>query len=332
MDAAQVLAHLDTRGLSLGQDPRVTPLTGGVSAAVHLVESGPDRWVVKQSLAELRVASEWRATTRRALTEAAALRLAGTITPTHVPELLDVDGAHETLVMSAAPAEALDWRSSLLSGASDDDAVIAVARELGRILGAWHEATWRDRDVQGRFADYEAFEQLRLTPFHRAVQAAHPRLVGPLSACIDDLETGRECLVHGDFSPKNVLVGPDLLWVLDFEVAHFGAATFDLAFLGHHLALKAFVGPHAHDVLAAAFAEFLASYQAELASSPCIERLGWHLAALMLARVDGVSPASYVSDRHARAIRAAATEILSGDDASATGAWDVVRRSAEAGR
>lgn len=329
MDTAQVLAHLTARGLSLGQDPRITPLNGGVSAAVHLAESGTRRWVVKQALAELRVSSPWRATTRRALTEAAALRLAGMITPANVPTLLDVDEASETLVMTAAPGHAVDWRSSLLSGADDHDTVIAIAGQLGRILAAWHAATWRDRDVEGRFDDYEAFEQLRLAPFHRAVRQAHPRLADPLNTCIDDLETGRECLVHGDFSPKNVLVGPDLLWVLDFEVAHYGAAAFDLAFLGHHLALKAIAGPYPPDVLAAAFAEFLARYQAELACAPRIERLGWHVAALMLARVDGVSPAGYLSDLHGQAIRGAATEILSGEDASVTAAWDIVRRTAE---
>ena len=36
--------------------------------------------------------------------------------------------------------------------------------------------------------------------------------------------------MHGDYAPKNILLGPDGAWVLDAEVAHYGHPVFDLAF------------------------------------------------------------------------------------------------------
>jgi tRNA A-37 threonylcarbamoyl transferase component Bud32 len=328
MDTNEVRAHLSRRGMTPEPAPRVTTLTGGVSAAVQLVESGDNRWVVKQALPQLLVAAEWRATPRRALTEAAALRLVGEITPANVPVLLDVDEDHYVLVMTAAPKETVDWRSSLLNGDGDAESVTLIAHGLGRVLGAWHRATWQRDDVARQFDDDAVFDQLRLTPFHRTVHGLHPQLSSSLSTCIDELETVRECLVHGDFSPKNVLVGPDLLWVIDFEVARFGAAVFDLAFLGHHLALKAIVGPHPADLLAASYVEFTAGYRTQMDHSPRLDHLGWHIAALMLARVDGISPAGYLSARDAAVVRSAAMDILSSRDSSAAAAWDVVVRTA----
>jgi len=44
--------------------------------------------------------------------------------------------------------------------------------------------------------------------------------------------------VHGDVSPKNILVGPKGPVLLDAECAWFGEPAFDLAFCLNHLLLK----------------------------------------------------------------------------------------------
>jgi aminoglycoside phosphotransferase (APT) family kinase protein len=41
------------------------------------------------------------------------------------------------------------------------------------------------------------------------------------------LENTRECLVHGDYSPKNMLIGKGRLVLLDCEVAWDGDPAFD---------------------------------------------------------------------------------------------------------
>jgi hypothetical protein len=72
-----------------------------------------------------------------------------------------------------------------------------------------------------------------------------PSLERAVGEYVEEMLDTRRCLVHGDFSPKNVLCGGEELWVLDFEVAHVGDPVFDLAFMLNHLMLKAIHRPAA---------------------------------------------------------------------------------------
>ncbi|GIF45721.1 phosphotransferase family enzyme [Asanoa ferruginea] len=298
--------HLRGRGVIPGGGT-ATLLTGGVSGVVVLVSGGDRRLVVKQALDRLSVATEWLAKPERLLTEAAALALLHEITPAHTPELVDVDPAALVLTMTAAPPGWQPWKTVLLDEPPSGARFAAVASALGRLLSAWHQQTWGDPVVAERFADYEAFEQLRVAPFHRVIRDRHPALTPAIDACITDLTTARDCLVHGDFSPKNVLVAPDgPLWVLDFEVAHVGAAVFDLAFLQCHLLLKAIHRPAAAPALRAAATAFQTGYGPTTST-----RLGWHTACLLLARVDGKSPATYLTPAGRDRVRALAVHALS---------------------
>lgn len=334
-DAQRVTEYLRGRGFfeRLIAPPSLTPLTGGVSGETILVESTTERVVVKRALGKLRVTGDWTAKPERAVTEAAALRLLHALTPGHAPTLLDADPETNTLVIGAAPADWVAWKDVLLGAVPDPTAgPVYVAGELGAVLGQWHRDTWHDARVAAEFNDYEAFDQLRVSPFHRTVAAAHPALAGTVNNCADELLSRRDCLVHGDFSPKNVLVGGDGFFVLDFEVAHFGAAVFDLAFMSCHLALKAMHMPHRAAAFAAAAAAFLSAYQAVPGGQASLDltasRLGWHTACLILARVDGLSPATYLAAETAKQVRAVALKTLASTDASADALWDLVTSAA----
>ena len=93
----------------------------------------------------------------------------------------------------------------------------------------------------------ESFEAQRVDPYLRTIQRRHPdardrdRRIHRSAARDDDV-----CVVHGDYSPKNVLVGRrTALWVIDWEVAHRGDPAFDVAFLLNHLLLKSIHRPQA---------------------------------------------------------------------------------------
>lgn len=322
--AGSLVEYLRSRGQLA--EPEVTVLTGGVSGETFLVETAPSRIVVKRALSRLRVAGEWTAKRERAMTEARAIELLHSLTPGHTPELRDVDPLHHSFVMTAAPAGWPVWKSVLLGDVPGPDAT-ETAGALGALLGTWHARTWHDRHVAGRFDDYEAFEQLRIGPFHRTVAAAHPAVGARVDACARELLTRRDCLVHGDFSPKNVLAGSNGLMVLDFEVAHFGAAVFDLAFLQCHLVLKALHMPARAAELAGAARRFTESH--ERACPHPVRRIGWHTACQLLARVDGLSPAGYLSLATSEAVRRLALGLLAADDPPAAEVWD---RVAEATR
>lgn len=322
-----VIGYLTQRGIEMGENCQVTAMVGGVSGTVLLVESDRMRIVVKQALDQLLVDDPWFAKPERALTEAAALSALHALTDHYVPELIDFDEVQCALVMTAAPANWQPWKSDLLTEDIDLADTCATGRTLGSVLGTWHRATAGDEATALRFDDYEAFEQLRVHPFHRTILTRHPPLAGAIEACIADLTQRRECLVHGDFSPKNILVDPQLpeqLWVLDLEVAHYGAAVFDLAFLYCHLLLKAVHRPRYATALSQAAAAFLTAYTAEV-GSPAAEqatrRLGWHTACLLLARVDGTSLAGYLTDPDRKRVRDLATAVLDTPDRPIADIW-----------
>lgn len=287
-------AYLVSRGLlGPGEPSDVVELRGGVSSVVLSVSTPAGPMVVKQALARLRVDDDWRAKRERAVTEAAALRLSASLTPGLVPEVLDADPETCALVLAHAPTTWRPWKDLLLAGTADPD----VASRLGSALASWHRGTLADDAVRRRFADHEAFEQLRIDPYYRTIQRRHPDVADAVGVLVDLMLSRRRCLVHGDFSPKNVLVGPDGLWVVDWEVAHHGDPSFDIAFMLNHLLLKALHNPRRRARYERCSDAFVGTYDAEVDDSlrERVEYLLGHVGCLMLARVDGKSPAEYLS-------------------------------------
>lgn len=305
LDVSTVAEYLRSRGLvGRGDHVEVRALGGGVSNVVLAVDAPGRRLVLKQSLPRLRVADEWLAPRERVLSEAAALELAGRLVPGSVPQVLDRDPARHAIVLEHAPEGWRDWKGRLLAGVID----VSVARRLGELAGRWHRVTRRGRDLPPSLAGdeaLEAFEALRLEPYYRTTARRAPEVADALLRFAERLRQQRTCLVHGDLSPKNVLVpehpaeDPGMLWVIDFEVAHYGDPVFDVAFLLNHLLLKSLHRPADRYGYDAAAAAFLAAYTEQLDGTG---RSDWayvfgQLGCLLLARVRGKSPAEYLDDR-----------------------------------
>ena len=72
--------------------------------------------------------------------------------------------------------------------------------------------------------------------------AAHADLADGAARSPADRDHGA-ALVHGDVSPKNILIGPNGPVFLDAECAWFGDPAFDLAFCLNHLLLKCLWSP-----------------------------------------------------------------------------------------
>ncbi|MBK5293935.1 MAG: aminoglycoside phosphotransferase family protein [Acidobacteriia bacterium] len=272
----------------------VEPLGGGVSNRVLLVRTPQTRFVVKQSLGQLRVEEEWFADRSRIHRESAAMAaLAPHLPPNSVPAVLFEDNENCIYAMEAAPASAADWKSQLLSGRTD----VKVARKAAGIHAAMIDASWCSEAWDGQFGDQTCFGQLRLDPYYRFAASKHPRLADVFAQCIQACQTRRQSLVHGDFSPKNLLVWEGQVMVIDFEVIHYGDPSFDAAFLLNHLLLKAVHRPHQ----ATEFAELASVYWRALRDAfpgSQDEFEYWtirHLGCLHLARVDGKSPAEYLT-------------------------------------
>jgi len=310
--------YLARRGLISSPVVRAVRLAGGVSNIVLAVRHGDREFLVKQSLARLAVDDEWLAPTDRIITEAEAMVTLAGITPDHVPRVYDQDAEHHTIVLQLAPPGWSDWKSALMAGRVDK----SVAGALGGILGTWHRRTLHADDLGTRLESFEAFELLRIDPYYRTVGMRLPRVANAMEELIRRMAATRVCLVHGDFSPKNILVAPDhgtrletgqaplSPWVIDFEVAHRGDPAFDIAFMCTHLLLKSLAMPASGPSLDACLREFITQYNTEAAASkpnhPTSLRMDWtyicqHIGALLLARVMGKSPVEYLTAKAKRA-------------------------------
>ncbi|MBW3560966.1 MAG: phosphotransferase [Actinobacteria bacterium] len=279
--------------MTAAQNLRVRELGGGVSNVVLAATGDGLDAVVKQSLPRLRVADEWWAKRERVLTEGAAIELTRELTPDEVPPLLDLDERSCVITIARAPGGWRTWKQHLLAGDADP----AVAGRLGDVLATWHAATDR-ADLAPIFDDAVAFEQLRVDPYYRTVMRRTPQLTDAMEPYVERMLSTRRCLVHGDYSPKNVLVGDGRLWVIDFEVAHLGDPAFDVAFMLNHLVLKAIHRPGDAAAFARCAGTFWAAYHARVGdgwAGPARYVLG-QLGCLLVARVDGKSPVEYLTE------------------------------------
>jgi 5-methylthioribose kinase len=293
----EVLGFLARQGLAeAGTRVTVTPLAGGVSSDIVRVEL-PDRTIcVKRARAELKVSGRWTADVGRNAHEVAWLRVAGRIVPGAVPGVLAADPVANVFAMPYFdPARYPVWKSQLLAS----DVRPATARAVAVAVATIHAATADDPALAAEFAWDADFAALRLDPYLRATAAAHPSLASRLLALAERTAHTRRALVHGDVSPKNVLVGPDGPVLLDAECAWYGDPAFDAAFCLNHLLLKCLVNPGCTADYLGAFAAFVDEYARRASWEPWPEleqRIASLLPALMLARVDGLSPVEYLRD------------------------------------
>lgn len=261
-----------------------------------MVASADGPVVVKRALPRLRTVADWRSDPSRSSVEARCLSLlADLLEPGCVPRVLWVDEARHCFAMEKLPDELIPWKARLLACEVDD----ATAARVGAVLGQMHARTHGRADIAADFDDRRFLFELRIRPFHERVAQRHPDLASAIQQVVHDMLVDRRCLVHGDYSPKNLLTRASRVVVLDCEVAHWGDPRFDIGFCLGHLLLKIVRGGCPAD-LAAAAKVFLSAYAAE--GLPVFDaRLAQATGCVVMARIDGDSPVDYLEPPARRA-------------------------------
>lgn len=283
-------------------------LGGGVSNLVVKVEtSNGGTFVVKSSLPKLRVNEDWFADRSRIVREVACLRvIAKYVGQEFVPKVLREDPANYACALECAPDNTLTWKKDLLEGRIDPRITEIVALFLTRFHGKTHE----NEEVRREFEDQSNFIQLRINPYIVRILERYADLKEPLDEIIAGLLSEKLCLVHGDFSPKNILLLPDgRVWMIDCEVAHYGNPAFDVAFCANHLLLKAIhLSSLSHLEEARRFwVDYWRDSQWSGQEQFTVKVLG----SLLLARVDGKSPAEYLTEKDREKVRKLSREFVS---------------------
>jgi len=306
-------AMFASAGIAVAGPLRVEPLTGGVSSDIVRVTLADGRaFCAKRALAQLKVAATWEAPLERNHYEIAWLRRAGSIVPGAVPEVIAEDREHGIALLEyLPPADYTLWKADLLAGRADPEVPVRVSDALGRI----HAATLNDATAAAEFPTDHLIDALRFDPYLRSIAARHPDLANSILGTMERSRGTHLALVHGDVSPKNILVsvrdGHPV--ILDAECAWYGDPAFDAAFCLNHLVLKSIHLPALGPALigqAGAFmrtwlAHFPPALQAEIEA-----RTAALLACLMLARIDGKSPVEYLSATGRQTVRDIAIPLI----------------------
>lgn len=282
-------------------------LSGGVSCDTAKVTwNGGSGAVVKRALAQLRVPGQWEADVDRILAEADAIELFSALTPENVPKLISHSESDLAIAIELAPREMADWRFAMLDGQVEPE----VGSTLGKVLATWHNKT-RGVQLPPRITNgKKRLFDLRAGAFYGGMAKSWPEFSPLITSLSEELMESRECAVHGDFSPKNVLHGKSGTWVLDFEVTHQGAPVFDLAYMSAHLNLKAIKLESKRDLVARTLRDFIESYQSAGGIVP--KNIASHAGVITAVRVAGISQVTYLDDAQKSRAVSRARDLLEG--------------------
>lgn len=290
-------------------------LSGGVSSDIWRVDTADASYCTKRALPRLKVKALWEAPTARNAEEVRWLRTVRPWIGEKAAEVIAADEQRGIAVLAwYDPQRWRNWKAELLNGRVN----IEIAAQLGHLLGTIARRAAEQPELARGFDNRTLFEALRIDPFFRHLLPRYPAV----AELISELEQRGSTLIHGDFSPKNILVddGGDVR-VLDAECATWGRAGFDPGYLLAHLLLK--LEHTGNRALLSAAKRFWRCYLMEtrlthkpqthpLLKEQNLDRQVYlTLAGMLLARVDGKSPVDYLTDAQRRSVRARALSLLS---------------------
>ena len=323
LDAENAAGYLRSQGLLEPDAPASAEvLGGGISNVLVKVITPDDCLVVKQSLPKLRVDEDWFADRERIFREWECIDTLSPILPSGtIPEVRHRDRENFLFVMSCAPSEGVNWKEQLLNEETDP----VVAEKVGAALGTMHSTTANAAAVRSVFLDDRAFVQLRIDPYHRAAARANSDVAAVIHREAERMLAAKIALVHGDYSPKNVIVMGQEIFLVDFEVVHYGNPVFDLAFMFNHLLLKSMHNRHIKARYLELTEAFWRGYRAKAVESGWARSTAPQVGCLMLARIDGKSPAEYIVDPAAKDLaRRVAKKLLTGGVSTLDGMLQLV--------
>ncbi|HTL28089.1 MAG TPA: phosphotransferase, partial [Tepidisphaeraceae bacterium] len=167
-----------------------------------------------------------------------------------------------------------------------------------KLLACIHRSVIGRRiQLDPEFSDTSFFESLRLEPYYLYTAEQVPEAATFIRKLADETRSRHITLVHGDYSPKNILVHNNQLILLDHEVIHYGDPAFDVGFAMTHLLSKAHHLPAHRERFKTAAKQFWKVYEASLPKFPVVSSESaaiQHTLACLLARVAGRSPLEYL--------------------------------------
>ena len=294
-----------------GDIGEIRALLGGISSDIATVELAGRKLCVKAALEQLKVPQIWKVPVSRNLAEYRWYEFAAGIVPNSAPALFGHSETENGFAMEyLAGKNTYCWKDALLSGAGISGEAIGVAKALGRL----HAASSELGPAWTGFQNRDVFDAIRLDPYLRFTATKYSDLSEGLIEQANNLYAATKTLVHGDVSPKNILIHNGQPVLLDAECATVGDPCFDTAFCLNHLVLKSVHLPDNAGQLLESARAFWMEYRNHVTwedHADIEQRTARLLPAMMLARIDGKSPVEYLSEPARQRVRSVSIALLS---------------------
>lgn len=293
-------------------NPTIESLSGGVSALVFKITTPNQTFILKQACKQLRVKDLWLSDPARIEREFIFLSAFKSLAQnSYLTEPLWHDNQNHVLAMSLAPAPATAWKTDLLGKIADP----VRAMQAADLLAAIHNKGGSLKKTFPGLLDKTIFQQLRIEPFYERLALQFPEYSVKINSLRNALLEGNATLCHGDFSPKNLLLHPNGITLVDHETAHFGDFTMDLGLFLAHLVLKCIYAKSNRSSYAELIRSFINAYQNHAGKCDLNlqqSALG-HLGVVLLTRVSGTSQVDYLDETQKQEARMLAQTLLKGD-------------------
>lgn len=294
---------------SIGYSSR--KITDGVSSDIwHVKTQNKKEFCIKRALGKLAVKEDWFAPVDRNNFEAMYFNYCNRFSPDCFPNILGHDKKNYILAMEwFNEIDHKIWKSKLLKKKVD----LLDAKNISTLLSRKHKFFFNKNFFKKKFENDKTFFAIRIEPYIIFTSKKYPDYKKDFIDVAQSLVDNKKTLIHGDFSPKNILIKSNNPIILDAETACWGDPVFDLAFCNNHLLLKSFLPNYpGKDYIKMSY-EFINNYISNISwedKSSFIERFIKILPLLLLARIDGKSPVEYFSQKEQRHTRDLAKYIL----------------------
>ncbi len=270
-------------------------LTGGVSSEVYHVKTIKNNYCIKRSLKRLLVKKKWIANTNRIKFEYLWLKHCQNILKRNIPNTYEFNNKKKYIVMEYLKTSQYKTLKQLYFNKIIN---INTIRSISKHLYKIHSSSSNYKTKKTFEGNYKNFYDLRLDPYFNEVGRVYPKYKGYIKKINENYIKHSNTLVHGDFSPKNILVGKNKIIYLDAECCNFGDPVFDLVFFTNHLLIKSIFFKDKSQEFIKLYISFYKEYLSNLSTknfNSYIDRIIKMTPIMLLSRVDGKSPVEYIN-------------------------------------
>ena len=269
-------------------------LEGGVSSEVFKVKTKKKLYCLKRSLPKLRVKKDWFVNTNRLKYEYLWLKHCKSIIPNGIPNVYKFSSKKDFLILQYLDEKKYkNLKIQLLEKKINYKIIEKISKDLFKI-----HINSTNKYIKKKFSkNSKNFYDLRLDAYFKEVGRMHPSLNKKIKNIIENYKINSSTLVHGDFSPKNMLIFNKTIKYIDAETCNYGDPVFDVVYFANHLLIKSIHIIEKKKQFINCYSIFLYTYIKSLKideRDKFFKRCVAMIPIMLLARIDGKSPVEYI--------------------------------------